>query len=119
MIEAKTGTKLGDRASVRYESLRFQVLGENGVHRKGSLGLALFIRQGMLAWIEALHKCAPASFSEDERTNPRSIHGYKTQSEMTKVLANITLFNLGEYLTLENQSHENTINGAESDGRSP
>lgn len=99
MIEPKTDTELGDQASLRYESLRFGVLGvleESETHRKGSLGLALFIRQGMLAWINAWPECARAGSYPDEKTNPSSILPYKIQSEMAKVLANITLFNLGE-----------------------
>lgn len=94
MIEPKTDAELTDQDSLRYESLRFQLLGNNEAHRKGSLGLALFIRQGMLAWINAWHTCALANSSPCEQTNPRSILPYKIQSELTKVLANITLFNL-------------------------
>lgn len=94
MIEPKADTELADQSSLRYESLRFQVLEKNEAHRKGSLGLALFIRQGMLAWINGWPKGPLASSSAGEQTNPSSILPYKIQSEMTKVLANITLFNL-------------------------
>jgi len=95
MIEPKTDTELTDQASLRYESLRFQVLGKNEALRKGSLGLTLFIRQGMLAWINAWPKCAVAGSSPGEQSNSPSILPYKIKSEVTKILANITLCNLG------------------------
>ena len=96
MIEPIADLKLGSEASLGYEALRFQILGKSGDHRKGSSGLALFILQGMLGWIKAWPKCALASFSSNEQMSPRPIFAYKIQSEMTKVLANITLSHLGD-----------------------
>ena len=87
-----------DNSAVRqYESLRSQVLNKQERFVESSLGLALFIRQGMLAWIEVCHRCIPAHATRQKR--PQSpVFAYETTSEMIKVMANITLFNLEEAL---------------------
>lgn len=41
-----------------YEQLRRQALGQQGTSR--NLGLALFLRRGMAAWMQAWVECAPA-----------------------------------------------------------
>jgi len=88
------GIETDDRALLQYESLRSQVVEPQGATYERNLGLALFIRQGMLAWIEVCHRCIPAK-SEPETP----VFAYETTSEMIKVMANITLFNLEEVLS--------------------
>ena len=82
---------------VQYESLRLQVLNRYGDFSERGLGLALFIRQGMLAWIELCHRCIPPNSNRQKRAKI-PVLAHETTSEMIKVMANITLFNLEEAL---------------------
>ncbi|NOY60106.1 MAG: hypothetical protein GXO75_14420 [Calditrichaeota bacterium] len=97
MIDPGPDIKIGDQDSFRYESLRSRVLEKDEDHGKGSLGLAMFLRQGMLSWISTWHKCIPVNFSTGKQTHPSPVLPFKVQSEMTRVLANMTLFSLGEF----------------------
>jgi len=90
-----TAIESDDRALLQYESLRSQILKKQGPLPEPNRGLALFMRQGMLAWIQICHKCIPESSTFDEQTDT-SIAPYEVKSEMIKVLANITLLNLQE-----------------------
>ena len=91
------GIDSDDSVLLQYESLRLQALNRQEIFFERSLGLALFIRQGMLAWIEVCHRCIPAHATRQKR--PQSpVFAYETTSEMIKVMANITLFNLEEAL---------------------
>jgi len=81
----------------QYESLRLQVLNRYGDFSERGLGLTLFIRRGMLAWIEVCHKCMPADSSRQKQTE-LPVFAYGVTSEMVKVMANITLSNLEEAL---------------------
>jgi hypothetical protein len=83
---------------LQYESLRLQALNRRDIFSERSLGLALFIRQGMLAWIDVCHRCMPANAKPEERRKT-PVFVYETTSEMIKVMANITLFNLQEALS--------------------
>ena len=89
--------ELDDSALLQYESLRSQVLSNHEAIAGRSAGLALFIRQGMLAWMEISHRCAPATSTLDKQPQPPGLSN-ETTSEMIKVMANITLFNLEEAL---------------------
>jgi hypothetical protein len=86
-----------DSILLQYESLRFQVLNRYGDFSERGLGLTLFIRSGMLAWIEVCHKCMPADSSRQKQAEP-PVFAYGVTSEMVKVMANITLSNLEEAL---------------------
>ena len=90
-----TGIESDDRTLLQYESLRSQVLKKEGALPERNLGLALFIRRGMLAWIETCHRCIPANSTLDKQTKT-TVFPYEIKSEMIKVLANITLLNLKE-----------------------
>jgi hypothetical protein len=92
-----TGIESDNSAVRQYESLRSQVLNQQERFAEPSLGLALFIRQGMLAWIEVCHRYIPAHSTRQKRPQP-PVFAYDTTSEMIKVMANITLFNLEEAL---------------------
>jgi hypothetical protein len=52
----------------------------------------------MLAWIEVCHRCIPANSTPQKRPE-MPMFAYETTSEMIKVMANITLFNLEEALS--------------------
>ena len=79
-----------DIVLLEYESLRCNALNKQRGHYRRSLGLALFIRQGMLAWIELCRRSTPASsIAHKSRDSP--VVAYETTSEMIKVMANITL----------------------------
>jgi len=92
-----TGIESDNSAVQQYESLRLQVLNKQERFAERSLGLALFIRQGMLAWVEVCHRYIPAHSTRQKRKQP-PVFAYETTSEMIKVMANITLFNLEEAL---------------------
>jgi len=51
-----SGIESNNSAVLQYETLRSQVLNKQERFGEKSLGLALFIRQGMLAWIELCHQ---------------------------------------------------------------
>jgi hypothetical protein len=91
-----TAIESDDSALLQYESLRSQVLKKEEVFSESSLGLALFIRQGMLAWIVTCHQCIPAANSILDKQSETPVFAYQPTSEMIKVMANITLFNLDE-----------------------
>jgi hypothetical protein len=86
-----------DSALSQYESLRTQVLNSSDLLSERSSGLALFIRRGMLAWIELCHRCIPVTPNQEKRMEQPAFAN-ETTSEMIKVMANITLFNLEEAL---------------------
>jgi len=86
-----------DSALLQYESLRSQAVHRQAWFAERSLGLALFIRQGMLAWIEVCHRYMPTPPSREKRADP-PVFAFAATSEMIKVMANITLFNLEEAL---------------------
>ena len=88
-----SGIKPDDGALLHYESLRSRVLNSEGSFSEHSLGLTLFIRRGMLAWMEACHRCVPAN---PKPTKHLKVPVFAYASEMIKVMANITLFNLEE-----------------------
>lgn len=92
-----TGIESDDSAVLQYESLRSQVLNKQLSFAEPSLGLALFIRQGMLAWIKVCHRYIPANSTPEKRRETPAF-AYETTSEMIKIMANITLFNLEEAL---------------------
>ena len=92
-----SGIESDDSVLLQYESLRGQVLNKHKNFSEQSLGLALFIRQGMLAWIELCHRYIPTKSTRQKRAQP-PVLADETTSEMIKVMANITLLNLEEAL---------------------
>ncbi len=92
------GIESVDSTLLQYESLRSQVLNHQRDFSERGLGLTLFIRRGMLAWFEVCHRCTPADSNQQERTET-PVFAYGLKSEMIKVMANITLFNLEEALS--------------------
>jgi hypothetical protein len=86
-----------DRMLLQYESLRKQALNRQAFFPEGSLGLALFIRRGMLTWLAVCNRCMPVSPNSDKRTEVPTF-AYEKTSEMIKVMANMTLSNLEEAL---------------------
>ena len=92
-----SGIEPDDSVLLQYESLRLQVLNTQERFAEKSLGLALFIRQGMLAWIELCHRYIPTNSTRQKRAKI-PVLADETTSEMIKVMANITLFNLEEVL---------------------
>lgn len=77
-----------------YENLRDEALAVSANYSRRSQGLALFMNQGMTAWIEAWTNCTPADYLPDnaeratgtEPSLPGSLH-----TEITTLLANMTL----------------------------
>ena len=90
-----TGIDVDGNTLLQYESLRSQVLNRQGVFSERSMGMTLFIRKGMVAWIEACHRCKPVPANRPKRSATKPLT-YETTSEMIKVMANITLVNLQE-----------------------
>jgi hypothetical protein len=87
----------GDTLLLQYESLRLQVTREEERFSARTLGLVLFIRHGMLAWMEMCNQCIVAEDAILDRQPESPALPYETRSEMIKVMANITLFNLKEF----------------------
>lgn len=77
----------------RYEDLRRHVL--DGHAANGRWGLALFIRQGLVAWMQAWPGCSPAgSASADpmpRRIADRPSLPSNLRSQITSVLVNMLL----------------------------
>jgi len=96
MRYCQTSIESDESALLQYESLRSQVLKKEEVFSERSLGLALFIRQGMLTWIKMCHQCIPAANAILDKQPETPVLAYGIKSEMIKVMANITLFNLKE-----------------------
>ena len=92
-----TAIESDDSTLLQYDSLRLQVLSRKESFSIQSLGLTLFIRQGMPAWIEVCHRCTPANLNREKQAEVPAF-AYGKTSEMIKVMANITLFNLEEAL---------------------
>lgn len=92
----KSSTNIGpdNRTLVQYESLRSQVL--NRQTHFSQTGLALFIRKGMLVWMKTCQQSMPI---DDTKRPQRPAFAYSETSQMVKVMANITLFNLEEALS--------------------
>ena len=86
-----------DSTLLQYESLRLQALNKAEAFCERSLGLTLLIRQGMLAWIEACQRSTPSNWTANKPKQTPVFRDGAT-SEMIKVMANITLFNLEEAL---------------------
>ncbi len=87
------GIESDDSALLHYESLRSQALDKQEIFYERSLGLTLLIRQGMLVWIDVCHRCIPVN---PAKRTKMPVFRHKATSEMIKVMANITLFNLQE-----------------------
>jgi len=96
--KSTTGIESGDSTLLHYESLRSQVLSRPANFSERSLGLTLFIRRGMLAWLEVCHRCTPANSNAKKHTQTH-VFAYGATSEMIKIMANITLCNLEEALS--------------------
>jgi hypothetical protein len=82
---------------LQYESLRKQALNRQAFFPERSLGLALFIHRGMLAWLAVYNRCRPVNPNSEKRMETPTF-AYETTSEMIKVMANMTLSNLEEAL---------------------
>lgn len=87
--------ELDESVLLDYERLRSDALSKPETISGGALGLALFIRQGMLAWMEVHRRCLPAP-PKPNKPWEAPVFAYQVSSEMIKVMANITLFNLDE-----------------------
>jgi hypothetical protein len=92
------GIESVDSTLLQYESLRSQVLNRQGDFSQRGLGLTLFTRRGMLAWMEVCHRCTPTDSNRQERTET-PVFAHSVTSEMVKIMANITMFNLEEALS--------------------
>jgi len=87
-----------DSTLLQYESLRLQVLNRHKDFSERGLGLSLFVRRGMLAWVEACHRFMPVNSNRQKRVET-PVFAIGVTSEMVKVMANITLSNLEEALS--------------------
>ena len=82
----------------RYEDLRLHVTGHRGGHR---LGLALFQREGMKAWLDAWSSCASQAARPHwehgdavDRSKPLTLNG--DVGEIVRVLAGMAMGTLEE-----------------------
>jgi hypothetical protein len=100
MIAASPHSEIRPEEStlLQYEQLRSRVFNKPAMLNQRGLGLALFIRQGMLAWIEICQRCIPSTANQEKWRKTPAL-AYETTSEMIKVMANITLCNIEEALS--------------------
>lgn len=82
----------------RYEDLRRHVTGHEGGHR---LGLALFQREGMKAWLDAWSTCAtpaarPHWDTGDAADHSRDLHLNGDVGEIVRLLAGMAMGTLEE-----------------------
>jgi hypothetical protein len=77
----------------RYESLRRHVLGEAGRLQSAPLGLLLFIREGLAAWMRRWNQPPPVSASA-KSLSPMLPLASGWQRELTFLLAQITTVHL-------------------------
>lgn len=92
MPASRTRTPRNDGLIARYEELRRQVLGRSGMQAQG---LALLMRRGMSAWMQAWSQCAalplvplvPAQPTDDQEICPVQLH-----QEVAMLLTNMVLF---------------------------
>lgn len=78
--------------NTRYEDLRNDVLHSFPEIVKQSQGLALFLRQGMIGWLNAWSKCSPPHVVEDKKEE----YAYQglpvdLRAQVANVLTNMTL----------------------------
>jgi len=93
--KSTTGIESDESTLLHYESLRSQVLNKSGFFYERSMGLALFIRRGMLTWIAVCQQSTPSNWTAN-KPKQTPVIAYGATSEMIKVMANITLCNLEE-----------------------
>jgi hypothetical protein len=77
----------------RYEALRQHVLGEAGRLQSAPLGLWLFLREGLAAWMRSWHQPPPVSASA-KSLSPMLPLASGWQRELTFLLAQITTVHL-------------------------
>lgn len=75
-----------------YEELRRQGLDQSG-GRRGALGLALFIRQGMKSWMEACSHCLPSGVpvKPQNESGPEAMVPLDLHAEVVRILAGMAL----------------------------
>lgn len=78
--------------NTRYEDLRNDVLHSFPEIGNQSQGLVLFLRQGMICWLNAWSKCSPSHTVEDKKEE----YAYQDlpvdlRAQVTNVLTNMTL----------------------------
>ena len=83
------GGPRNDGLIARYEDLRRQALGRSATQGQG---LALFMRRGMSAWVQAWSQCVPpapmpARAHDDQEICPVQLH-----KEMAMLLASMVMF---------------------------
>lgn len=79
----------------RYEELRSFALGEKTCV-EASRGLALFLKEGMAAWISAWSLPAPCSLGARKHVDADVLPKWGRADEVAVVLANMALVSLGE-----------------------
>jgi hypothetical protein len=84
-----------DSMLLQYESLRKQALNGQAFFPGRTLGLALFIRRGMLAWLVVCSQCVPVNPKPQKQVETPGF-AYEATSTMIKIMANIALSNLEE-----------------------
>lgn len=75
--------------TTRYEQLRQQVMAERGAHT--GFGLALFLREGMAAWMKASAEGAPVSAPLPRLDASAPALSWSMQAEATSILVAMAL----------------------------
>ena len=83
------GEPRNDGLIARYEELRRQALGRSATQGQG---LALFMRRGMSAWMQAWSQCVPPSPVPARWRNDQEICPVQLHREVVMLLAGMVLF---------------------------
>jgi hypothetical protein len=78
-----------DSLIARYEDLRRQALGRFGAQAQG---LALFMRRGMSAWMQAWSQCVAPPQSPVQPPQTQEICPVQLHADLATLLANMVLF---------------------------
>jgi hypothetical protein len=89
------GGARNDGLIVRYEELRRHALGRSATQGQG---LALFVRRGMSAWMQAWSQCLPSAPVPTHSHDDQEICPVQLHKEMAMLLASMVLFTRQEAL---------------------
>jgi hypothetical protein len=76
--------------AVRYEQLRRDAMSRTA-HYGGGLGLALFLRRGMTAWMQAWSECADAETETCSISGGKEVIPADMRSQLATLLAGMIL----------------------------
>ena len=97
MNEALLHSITAQEWAARYEQLRSDALHRvSGVSRSRGIGLAVFLRQGLTAWMRACDRVLTSSVNQIAEPTPLSSLPFDVRTETVLILAGMLLVNRTE-----------------------